>query len=41
MCIYVLSWIKEDLKSKGDDIGNYTLLEIKGMLHHYNNKFCK
>ena len=39
MSIYVLEWIKEDLKANGDNIKNYTLKELKPLLDYYNLKF--
>lgn len=39
MSIYVLSWIKEDLENNGDNIKNYTMLELKELLHKYNEIF--
>lgn len=41
MSIYVLEWIKEDLKANGDNIKNYTLQELKPLLEYYNYKFNK
>lgn len=39
MTIHVLEWIKEDLENVGDDIRNYTILELKGMLKKYKEIF--
>ena len=39
MSIYVLTWLKEDLEAIGDNIGNYTLLDLKPLIKKYNNKF--
>lgn len=41
MSIYVLTWIKDDLVANGDNIGNYTLLELKAMMEEYNEKYNK
>lgn len=39
MTIYILEWIKEDLENAGDDIRNYTILELGGMLKKYKKIF--
>ena len=39
MSIYVLDWIKEDLKKSGDDLRNYSLLEIKEKLNDYKAQY--
>lgn len=39
MSIYVLAWIKEDLKARGEDLKDYSLIEIKDLLNEYKNKY--
>lgn len=39
MSIYVLTWIKDDLVANGDNIKNYTLLELKKMMEEYSKKY--
>lgn len=39
MTIYVLDWIKDDLLKQGDNIANYTLLELKDILNQYKERF--
>lgn len=39
MSIYVLTWLKEDLEAIGDNISNYTLLDLEPLIKEYNNKF--
>ena len=41
MSIYVLTWINDDLVANGDNIENYTLLELKAMMEEYNEKYNK
>ena len=41
MSIYILSWLQDDLQTNGDDLKNYTLLDIKELLKAYNNKYVK
>ena len=41
MSIYVLNWLQDDLRANGDDLKNYTLLDIKGLLKVYNDKYVK
>lgn len=39
MSIYVLAWIKEDLNARGEDLKDYSLIEIKDLLNEYKNKY--
>ena len=39
MSIYVLDWIKEDLKAKGEDLKDYSLLDLKDLLNEYKSKY--
>ena len=39
MRIYVLDWIKEDLKAKGEDLKDYSLLDLKDLLNEYKSKY--
>lgn len=39
MSIYVLDWIKEDLKAKGEDLRDYYLLDLKDLLNEYKGKY--
>lgn len=39
MSIYVLDWIKEDLKAKGEDLRDYSLLDLKDLLNEYKGKY--
>lgn len=39
MSIYVLTWLKQDLEAIGDNIGNYSLLDLEPLIKEYNNKF--
>lgn len=35
MSIYVLDWIKEDLKKEGKTLNQFSLLELKDKLDYY------
>lgn len=39
MSIYVLTWLKQDLEAIGDNIGNYSLLDLKPLIKKYNKQF--
>lgn len=39
MSIYVLDWIKEDLKEQGKRLEDYKLIELKNLLEDYNDKY--
>lgn len=39
MSIYVLEWLKEDLENHGDNIRNYTILELREILKRYKEIF--
>lgn len=39
MSIYVLDWIKEDLNANGENLEDYSLLEIKNLLNEYKYKY--
>lgn len=39
MSIYVLDWIKEDLNKKGEDLKDYSLLQIKPLLNKYKEQY--
>lgn len=39
MSIYVLTWLKQDLEAIGDNIRNYTLLDLEPLIKEYNKKF--
>ena len=39
MSIYVLTWLKQDLEAAGDNISNYTLLDLQPLIRKYNKKF--
>lgn len=39
MNICVLEWIQEDLKLKGEDLKDYSLIQIKPLLNKYKEQY--